>query len=222
MSDITYLFECGESESYSYSVTLGQPALPPADSTPAEWTKLEFHQCDGCQWKNSDRCPVALSLQEPVNLLNKLNSFEQIKVTVTAPDRTYSKDCSVQEGLGALFGLVMAQSGCPAFKYFQGLAWFHLPFANCDETLFRVTSSYLLQEFLREGASKSKAEIITDIKAIYDMVGKVNRFIVKRLREGVAPTCDSPYNAIILLDSMGSMVAFSVENALDDLRGKFL
>ena len=222
-SSITYQFHCHDQQ-YQCVVPLDEePNTPDENNTAplASWTELHFHQCEGCKWQKDDRCPVASRLQEPVTLLDKLYSYEEVDVTVITPERTYSKTCSIQESLSGLFGLIMARSGCPAFEPFRGLAKFHLPFASYEETLFRIVSSYLFRQHLLQTPPQSKEETIAAIQGIYEDVHKVNTGIFNRLREGAAPTCDSPFNALTILDSMGRMVVMSVEDGIEELSQYF-
>jgi hypothetical protein len=192
-----------------------------ADEDLPEWTRLEYKQCEGCRWYASDRCPVAVGLIEPSKLLGKLVSYDKVTVTVESEERTYSKETTAQEGLSALFGLVMATSGCPSFEFLKGLAWYHLPFASHEETLFRAISAYLMRNYL-EGKMPSGDQVKHEIQALYEQIHHSNVGISQRLRHGVAPETDSPMNAIVILDSIGAMVPMSADAGLDDLRAIFL
>lgn len=218
MRSFTYRFDTGD-EQFEY--THSHENAPVVEAELPDWTRLDYHQCQGCRWFESERCPVAVRLIEPSGLLSKLRSFDTVTVTVTAPERTYSKETTAQEALSSLFGLVMATSGCPSFTLLKGLAWYHLPFASYEETLFRALSGYFIYNYV-SGKSPSPEQTIAEIKAFYEQVGNTNRGISTRLREGVAPQTDSPMNAIVLLDSFGALVSLSAEDGLDELRKTFL
>ena len=223
MTDITYQFECEDGSNHEYTAVLSredQP-LPSEDSLP-DWTKLEFQQCDGCRWDKTDRCPVAVKLMKPAKIMNEMKSFDKVHVTVTTPDRTYSKDSTAQESLSGLFGIIMAQSGCPTFEPFKGLAWFHLPFANHEETLFRLVSSYLLRHYMTDNMPKNNDDMMLDIQGIYADINHTNRGITKRLLKGISPASDSMLNAIIMLDSTGTVVSYSIEEGLKELKERFV
>jgi hypothetical protein len=190
-----------------------------SDELPS-WTRLEFQRCEGCQWHRTDYCPVAVRLEKPAALLGVLNSFEPIEVMVEAPERVYHKKTTAQESLSSLFGLIMATSECPAFAPFKGLAWFHLPFAAFEETLFRVISSVLLRRHLT-GVATGETALMQEVKAIYDTMRIVNTGIAKRMRKGVAEYSDSPSNAVVILDSFGQLVNISVEKGMEELREIF-
>lgn len=222
MRQFTYHFITAE-QTYSHEYSIPDAPLTQASQQEAvsDWTRLDFHRCHGCEWHQTDHCPVAIGLQKPSRLLGKFKSFEPMTVVVESPERTYTKETTVQEGLSGLFGLIMASSGCPAFEHFRGLAWFHLPFASFEETLFRVISSYYLRHQL-SGEILSKEEMIADIRRIYDTIKQVNIGITNRLRHGVAPHSDSPMNAVVILDAFGALVPMSVDDGLHELKEIFL
>ena len=223
MADITYQFNCEDGSEHRYTVTLsdGSEPLPPEEEL-ADWTKLEFEQCEGCRWDKTDRCPVAVKLMGPAKAMSEMRSFDNVDVSVTTPDRTYSKGSTAQEALGSLFGLVMAQSGCPTFEPFKGLAWFHLPFANRQETLFRLASSYLLRQFMAGEEPRHEDGMMLDIQGIYADINHTNRGITQRLLKGLEPESNSMLNAIIILDSNSSVVSYSVEQGFKELRERFV
>ncbi len=219
--EITYHFTLKDMSRVSYTVEISKQPMPEPEGLP-EWTRLEFHQCEGCRWTQSDRCPVAVGLHGPAMLLDKLPSYETAEVLVETSERNYLKSTTIQEGLSGLFGLVMARSGCPAFEPFKGMAWFHLPFATHEETLFRVVGTYFMKPYL-EGKTdwKEWEHIIDDIQTIYREIYEVNKGIITRLKAGAAPGCDAPFNAITILNSIGNMVAMSFEDRLEDIRSHF-
>lgn len=221
MRSFTYRFETSDGERYEYTHSSDADGHIAADTSYPEWTKLEYKQCEGCKWYKTEHCPVAVGLIEPSKLLGKLVSFDAVSVTVIGPERSYHKECTAQEGLSALFGLIMATSGCPNFEFLRGLAWYHLPFAAYEETLFRAISAYLVRGYL-EGTLEPNANITAQIQALYDAVHHSNVGISQRLRYGVAPETDSPMNAIVILDSIGTMVPMSADAGLKDLREIFL
>lgn len=221
---ITYHFTTPDGAHYSYAVPMTERDIVDhsAGDYP-EWTRLSFHQCDHCQWKQTDFCPVAVDLRGPVGILGKFKSFETMDAVVETAERTYSKTTSIQEGLSGLLGLVMARSACPTFRVFRGAAWFHLPFASMEETMFRITGTYLLRKFLSEGSvAQSREQIIDEIQAVYEEVGHSNRRIIARMRAGLEAESDANYNAITILDSMGCMVSLSIESGLGEIRKHFI
>lgn len=215
-----YQFQA-DGERFEYTVDLESETPEPDPQTLPDWTRLEFNQCEGCQWHQTDRCPVAVRLVEPAKLLGKFRSFDAVDVTVNAPERRYSKETTAQEALSSLFGLIMASSGCPTFSFLRGMAWHHLPFSSFEETFYRVVSSYLIRQHLA-GETSDAQRTRDEITALYQQIKRTNLGITLRLREGAAPETDSPMNAVVILDSFGELVPLSMDENLEYLREKFL
>jgi hypothetical protein len=66
-----------------------------------------------------------VDLQEIARAFRGIISYDELTVRVHTPQRDYAKRCSAQEALNALFGLVMATSGCPRLAPLRGLARYH-------------------------------------------------------------------------------------------------
>ncbi len=222
MKEITYTFT-HKNDSTHYTVVLeeGSDTPTPVPNTPAEWAELEFHKCEGCTVSKKKYCPVALSLQDPIEKLAHLQTYDTVDVTVDTPERSYQKTTSVQDALGGLFGLIMARSGCPSFTLFRGLAWQHLPFPTVDETLARVAGRYLIKKQAEDQTSHSAEKMVTDLAQAYDNIHEVNCRMVLRLTEGGVKELNTSSNAIVLLDSIGSLVHSSMEDGLKHLRKLF-
>ena len=217
MRSFTYHFDSG-GETHSYTHTIGaeidEASLP-------GWTRLDFQDCSGCRKLGLNYCLAAAHLVEPAELLNHFVSHEEITVTVQAPERTYSKKTTVQEGLSGLFGLVMATSGCPTFDFLKGIGHFHLPLASFEETLFRSLSAYFMVNYLSD-KQPNHAEVVADIKHLYDRVKETNLAVSSRMRKGLEQKSDASMNALVILDSFGALVPMSVEDGLSALRKQFL
>ena len=216
----TYHFKTGSGDIHTYTHTIGEALEVKDPSALPEWQKLGFNQCKGCQWEKTSYCPVAVRLDQPASLLGLLNSYEPIEVMVEGPERTYHKKTTAQDGLSALFGLIMGSSECPAFSSFKGLAWFHMPFSSFEETLFRALSGMLLRNHLNRKLPDESA-ILAEISAIYAQIREVNIGITNRLRKGVSEYTDSPLNAIVILDTFGQLVTMSVDDGMKELKKIF-
>lgn len=220
---IIYHFTVADGTTYSHTVQLStDQVIDHSSGDYPEWTSLAFQRCKNCEWDKSDYCPVAINLREAALLLGKFRSYDMVDVVVETPERTYNKHTSIQEGLSGLLGLIMARSGCPAFEAFRGPGWFHLPFSTMEETMFRITGSYMLRQFLLgDGTAESREQIVQNVQSTYETVAIINRCIMQRLKAGVKVAFDAPYNAITILDSMGGMVSMSIPDGMDDLRKYF-
>jgi len=140
-------------------------------------------------------------------------------VAVTTEEKTCTKDTTVQQGLRALIGIIMAASGCPVLEHLRPLVRFHLPFARLSETVFRMASlSFLAQYFL----SKKDTSVVwdfTNIEQIYADVGRVNRDFAQRIAD--TGEKDANLNALVYLDCFASMVPLAWEETLQDMIPSF-
>ena len=219
---INYQFELESGATWNYDLVFDDAnnfVSKPAQQV-KPWTRLQFRQCSHCPLKVEEhpQCPVAKNLDSIVEDSKLTVSHTRAKVTVTAPERTYSKECATQEGLRSLFGLIMATSGCPHLDWLGPLARFHLPFSDLEETLFRVLSLQLVEQFLRGdnigGSDSSKA-----IEERYASVEQVNHAFISRIREYCRADADK--NAIAALDAYAQVFPFRVQKNFDSLRRFF-
>jgi len=103
----------------------------------------------------------------------------------------------------------------------RGLAYFHLPFASLDETVFRLASSYLLQRYYR---SKRDGTLLDDnfedLKAYFREVQTVNYHFLDRIREGCKE--DSNLNVLATLFTISSMISLALERHLKEIEHLFV
>ncbi|HEV8629267.1 MAG TPA: hypothetical protein VGV61_03050 [Thermoanaerobaculia bacterium] len=194
-----------------------QDDAPTTSELPA-WTALSFHQCGNCPLSSeqSPRCPAAVDVFRIAERFADKLSYERVHVRVARGDRSHEIDCDVQTGLGSLLGLVMASSRCPILGELRGLARFHLPFAQFEETLFRTVGLYLLRQYFvaRDGGVPDFE--LRGLAALYDNLQEVNRAFKRRI-EG-ASSRDASINAVTLLFSLSALVAMSLDSGLEQLR----
>ena len=149
LSKIVYKFNFEDKRESTFAVDLDRKtSVVENTSCPdAEWTNLEFNKCSNCPLKSEEhkKCPPALDVQMAMSEFHSVLSTERIKTYVEAENRTYFKECDAQTALKALVGLIMATSACPILKEMKGMAYYHLPFASIEETVYRSVSSYLLR-----------------------------------------------------------------------------
>lgn len=220
--DYHFKFEDGNTESCQLIVDAKRIELMnQKPENPAEWTRLEFHQCPNCPLRVSDHpyCPLSLNLVFLVKLVDRVCSYDKLKVVITTAERRVAQQTTAQRAISSLMGVVIATSGCPHTAFFKPMARFHLPFANEEETLFRSAASYLLaQYFIRKEGNDFDFEL-TGLKAIYKEIKRVNSAIAKRLR--IASKTDTSVNSLILLDIYASSMPMVIEESLDELRYLF-
>jgi hypothetical protein len=151
-----------------------------------------------------------------VNFFKDTTSFKKTTVYVKTKDRAYVKKCSIQEGLFPIFGLIMATSGCPHMEFLKPLARFHLPFSNVEETFFRVSSTYLLKEYLQKKKNNSNDEISLDgLLKCYSEVEVINQGILDRISS--ISEVDANKNALIILNSFAQIIGIKLSDDLEAL-----
>jgi hypothetical protein len=219
---INYHFELENGTAWNYNLAfdaannyISKPSL-----SIKPWTKLQFRQCAHCPLKAQEhpQCPVAKNLDSVVEDSKFTISHTRAKVTVTTPERAYFKECTTQEGLRSIFGLIMATSGCPHLDWLGPLARFHLPFSDLDETLFRVLSLQLVEQFLSQDTIDT-AGSTKKIQERYANVEQVNHAFITRIREYCKADADK--NAIAALDAYAQVFPFRVQKNYDSLRKFF-
>ena len=221
---INYLFRFNNGEEQQIPLLLDEHTLALiARQEPVFpfWTELTFHQCNGCPLDpaTSPHCPIALHLARIVDIFKDHISCEDVTVEVTDSQRRYSKETTLQTGLGALMGIIMVSGGCPLMDPLRPLVRFHLPFASMEETEFRIVSMYLVAQYIRAGKGKTPDWSLAGLQQIYDRIQLVNRAFAGRLRSACSK--DANVNAIVILDCFAKGVPFAVKTALRDYEHYF-
>jgi len=225
---ITYTFQLPDGRNWSASVNVSRqtrkrsgrtvspiPLDPPPP--PPDWTRLEYQRCANCPLPDScERCPPAVDAAPILEQFASLPSYTRVTVTVTAPNRIYVRETDTQAGLMALLGLVMSTSGCPILARLRSQAFFHLPFASLDETIYRTVGDYLIKQFyiLKEGG-KPDFEL-AGLSALYQDLAVLNEAFFHRIQ--AAESKDSNANAIVALRSISDIVSMTIDESLASLR----
>jgi hypothetical protein len=213
---VEYEFTLADGRVHRFVVGGDEPR--PSTAELPGWTRLDFHQCANCPLSldQTRRCPPAADVHRIAEHFADKLSYERVHVRVQRGDRSYEIDCDVQTGLGSLLGLVMASSGCPILGQLRGLARFHLPFAEFEETLFRTVGLYLVRQyFVARDGGRPDFEL-AGLQRLYDDLQEVNRAFKRRI-EGVSPR-DASINAVTMLFSLAALVQMSLESGLEQLR----
>ncbi|MGE6241122.1 DUF6901 family protein [Ectopseudomonas guguanensis] len=215
---IHYEFRFADGRCWQHDVFLTALAEEEPATTIAlpDWTGLSFHQCDHCPLKAHEvpRCPFAMALLRPVEMLTQRNSYEGVEVVVHWRGREIRQHTTLQRGLGSLLGVLGATSGCPHTRMMKAMAWFHLPFSTSDETLYRALGTYLLGQFLRAKRGQASDWSLQGLRDIYRNLRQVNLGMSRRLR--AAAEDDSSVNGLILLDLLAADTLY----ALDQYEGE--
>lgn len=218
----TYSFQLADGRILKYEIDPERAADPARDQGEHPyWTRLGNHQCPACPLSTQDtrHCPVALDIAPVVEDFADISSVEQAIVSVTAPNRTYSRKCDVQVGLNSMLGLLMATSGCPLLGRLRHLANFHLPFASTEESLFRIVGGYLIQQYFifKDGGTPDLD--LQKLDAFYQDLSDVNTAFADRIREAIRN--DAGANAVVLFWSMSYLVKFSLAEQMEQERRIF-
>ncbi len=183
--------------------------------SPPEWCDLEFHKCSICPLSKELHpvCPVAKSVL-PLLDFPMHSSYEPVTVKVTKENVTISSECTVQEAYRSLVGLLIATSGCPHTEFFRPMAWFHLPFATQEETIFRACASFLLFQFFNP-EEPEQGGYFSDLRTVYENIHQVNLDIAERLKASGATS--STLNAIVILDIFAKSILPVLNESLSEL-----
>jgi len=148
---IEYFFDFDDKKQLHFQVDLDRQFDFKQDlSTAPEWTKLNNNKCSNCPLKIDEfsHCPAALDLDKVIREFQQTPAITKLRVTVVTPEREYAKRLSLEEGVRALMGLIMATSACPVFNTLRPNARHHLPFASREESVLRSASLYLMNQYL--------------------------------------------------------------------------
>jgi hypothetical protein len=185
------------------------------------WTALEIHQCPNCPLDKArhPHCPVASNLVDLVELSDGLQSYAEVSLTVTVPERQIVATTTVQRAVSSLLGLVMATSPCPRTQPLRPMARFHLPLASEEETLYRSTSMYLLAQYFLSLTGRVPDIELRGLHEIYKNLQVVNAAMAERLR--YINSTDGAVNSIVLLDLLAKALPYSLDESLEDIRYLF-
>lgn len=217
---IKYEFIFENKQSISFTIDLDQK-VENESLVEKEWTKLSLHKCPNCPLdeKKITNCPAAIEVVPIVETFQKQFSYNRALIKVQTPERDYQKETDLQSVVRSLIGLLMAKSDCPITSKLKGLAYFHLPFANTEETLFRAVSAYLLGEYFQYKKGFTPDLDLKNLVRLYEDLTVVNLAFLERVR--AASEKDANLNAVIDLHSISSLVNSSIYDDLNKLQKYF-
>jgi hypothetical protein len=219
---VEYRLELENGSVITYTVEINKETLISKVVMPEalpDWTRLDNEQCSQCAFADSEYCPIAIRLVNPVQRFSGLVSHTRVTATVVTPERTYMKQVDVQDALRSLFGLIMATSGCPSMQPFKYMARYHLPFSSIEETISRITSTYLLRQWFRHEKEPSIPVNLGEIEGLYNTVQSLNEGMARRLKG--ATFADGAVNAIVILSAYSSLIPIMISKELAKLKSLF-
>ena len=103
---IEYRITLDDAHEFSYCIELDRLYDPVAASAAPKWTRLEHQQCSNCPLSkdNFSHCPAAVDLHQVIGDFHGLPAFTKALVWVRTPEREYTKQVGLEEGLRSLFG----------------------------------------------------------------------------------------------------------------------
>ncbi len=220
---IRYKFQFEDKTEKQFDIVLNAKTLEvlhtPNTSQP-EWTRLNYHQCSNCPLDATvQHCPVALNIAHLIDEFKFATSYDKTWVVVETAERAYTSETTVQNGLSAILGIYMTTSNCPVMDFLRPMVRFHLPFATAQETVFRAVSMFLVAQYFRQRKGLSPDWTLEKLVDIYKEVGKVNKGMWNRLSN--ASSFDANVNALIVLNTFGDALRYSIKKDLEDLAPLF-
>ncbi|ATG90842.1 DUF6901 family protein [Methylomonas koyamae] len=208
-------YECAE-----FPIEIHKPTMtliPAAQEPYPFWTELAYHQCHNCplQAAQTPHCPVAVNLAPLLELCGHLVSHKPMSVEVVTDRRTVSCESTAQHIASSILGLIMATSPCPHTEYLKPMARFHLPLADQDETIYRVTATFLLAQYFRRRDGLPYSLELEELLKIYQNLQIINLHLTQRLKAGISE--DAAVNGVILLDLLSKTVSWSIEDGLEEI-----
>lgn len=215
---VEYRITLDDNHQFNYRIPLKRCYDPQQAARTPDWTRLEFNQCINCPLSRSrfERCPAAVDLHQVIDDFHGLPAFKRAQVWVRAPEREYSKQVGLEEGLRSLLGLIMATSACPVLGTLRPMARHHLPFASNQEFLLRTISLYLTQQYFNAREGRQADWSLKGLVAQFEELKLVNQAFWQRilaLCEG-----DSNLKAFLTFFSMSSSLTVSLEAQLQKIR----
>ena len=186
------------------------------DTPPPAWARLDFHKCGHCPLSSGETpaCPFAFALSGFVDTFGHMVSHEEVDIEVITPGRHISARRPLQSGIASMVGLIGATSGCPHLAFYRPMARFHLPFAEEEETLYRVLSLFLMRGLLAE-----ESHDMARLNAVMADVCTVNEGMAERIRDGFDK--DAMVNAIVILDCFAMTVPLAIETRFGGMKKLF-
>ena len=218
MDKITYNLRLKDDKEYTFDVDINRQDHREETNkeTHSFWTQLSYNQCSNCPLQASTHtyCPSALDLEEIAKKFADIISTERADVCVHTKNRSFFKNCDVQEALKSIFGLIMASGSCPILSRLKPLAHFHLPFADLEETVHRLVGTYLIKQHLifREGKNDPDWDL-KGVEKLYSELEIVNVHFMNRLRD--ASKKDASSNALYIFVTLTSLIAMDINNVLE-------
>ena len=215
---IEYRVTLDDAYEFSYRIELDRQYDPVAANAAPKWTRLEHQQCSNCPLSKDDfsHCPAAVDLQQVIGDFHGLPAFKKALVWVRTPEREYTKQVGLEEGLRSLLGVIMATSACPVLGRLKSMAHNHLPFASNQEFALRAVSLYLTEQYFNSREGRPADWELKGLVAQFQQLQLVNQAFWQRIHD----VCegDSNLKAFLTFFSMSSSMTYSLQTQLQKIR----
>ncbi|MDM8347808.1 hypothetical protein P8H27_02725 [Pseudomonas sp. sp1636] len=215
---IEYRISLDDNHEFSYRIELDRVYDPAQAQLAPNWTRLDYQQCSNCPLSRNDfsHCPAAVDLHRVIEDFQGLPAFKKAMVWVRTPEREYTKQAGLEEGLRALLGVIMATSACPMLGRLKPMAQNHLPFANNQEFTLRTVSLYLARQYFNFREGRHADWELKGLVRMFQQLQLVNQAFWQRIHD----TCegDSNLKAFLTFFSMSSSMTYSLETQLQKVR----
>lgn len=215
---IEYRISLDDNHQFDYRIELDRAYDPTSADAAPSWTRLEHQQCSNCPLSKEgfSHCPAAVDLHRVIEDFQGLPAFKKALVWVRTPEREYTKQVSLEEGLRALLGVIMATSACPVLGKLRPMAHNHLPFANNQEFILRAVSLYLARQYFNFREGRHADWELKGLVRMFQQLQLVNQAFWQRIHA----TCegDSNLKAFLTFFSLSSSMTYSLETQLQKIR----
>ncbi|WP_252271499.1 DUF6901 family protein [Pseudomonas subflava] len=215
---IEYRITLDDNHQFSYRIELDRQYDPQGAEATPKWTRLEHNQCSNCPLSKDQysRCPAAVDLHRVIEDFHGLPAVKKAHVWVRTPEREYTKQVGLEEGLRSLLGVIMATSACPVLGRLRPMAQNHLPFASSQEFILRTISLYLARQYFNFREGRRPDWELKGLVRQFQQLQLVNQAFWQRILD----VCegDSNLKAFLTFFSMSSSLTVSMETQLQKIR----
>ncbi|KAF1054695.1 MAG: hypothetical protein GAK43_00737 [Stenotrophomonas maltophilia] len=215
---VEYRITLDDEHEFNYRIELDREYDAALAAQAPKWTRLDYNRCSNCPLSQElyRQCPAAVDLHRVIEDFRGLPAFKKVEARVRTPEREYTKQVGLEEGLRSLLGLIMATSLCPMLGRLRPMAQQHLPFASHQEFTTRAVSLYLMRQYFNYREGRHADWELKGLVRMFQQLQLVNQAFWQRIHD----TCvgDSNLKAFLSFFSMSSSMSYSLEAQLQKVR----
>ncbi|HAH08244.1 MAG TPA: hypothetical protein DCM05_17250 [Elusimicrobia bacterium] len=178
---------------------------------PPEWTKLGYHQCEGCLLKEKEHphCPAALVLLEMVLRFKDCNASQLVDIEIHTERHTYCRRGPLSLGMSSLVAVCLPACGCPVLDKIRPMVFTHLPFASLQQNLHRQLANYMLAQYFRSRRGLEPDWEMKGMVALSEDIHTVNRNLCQRISSACPK--DATVNSVVHLDCFAGNASLALK-----------